>query len=122
MKTDHNNHISLLTDIRLGFLHFLPVGVVIFGYALVFGVLAVSSGLSVAEACLMSLTIFAGASQFIALPMIQEGATIWALTAMALVVNLRHLLYGLNIGKKYSDAGALRLMAVSFGKIGRAHV
>ena len=116
MSTNGNSRrYHFLTDIRLGFFHFLPVGVVIFGYALVFGVLAVSSGLSVAETCLMSLTIFAGASQFIALPMIQEGATIWALTAMALVVNLRHLLYGLNIGKKYSHAGALSLMAISFG-------
>ena len=88
---------------------------VIFGYAMVFGVLAVANGLSVSEACLMSLTIFAGASQFIALPMIKEGATVGALTAMALVVNLRHLLYGLNIGKKYSDAGTLKLMAVSAG-------
>jgi 4-azaleucine resistance transporter AzlC len=101
--------------VRLGFLHFLPVGIVIFGYALVFGVLAVNSGLAVAEACLMSLTIFAGASQFIALPMIQQGATIGALTAMALVVNLRHLLYGLNIGRKYPDAGTWKLLGVSLG-------
>ncbi len=114
-KAGNSVHISALSDIRLGFLHFLPVGTVIFGYALVFGVLAVNSGLSTAEACFMSLTVFAGASQFIALPMMREGATIWALTAMALVVNLRHLLYGLNIGKKYSDAGTLRLMGISLG-------
>ncbi len=40
-------HSTLLTDMRLGFLHFLPVGVVILGYALVFGVLAVNSGLTI---------------------------------------------------------------------------
>jgi 4-azaleucine resistance transporter AzlC len=108
-------HSTLFSDIRLGFIHFLPVGAVIFGYALVFGVLAVSSGLSVAEACLMSLTVFAGASQFIALPMIQKGATIWALTAMALVVNLRHLLYGLNIGRKYSNTATWKLLGISLG-------
>ncbi len=108
-------HSTLLTDMRLGFLHFLPVGVVILGYALVFGVLAVNSGLTIAQACLMSLTIFAGASQFIALPMIQKGSTIGALTAMALVVNLRHLLYGLNIGRKYPDAGTWKLLGISLG-------
>lgn len=106
---------GIRNDVLLGFVHFLPVGIVIFGYALVFGVLAVGSGLTVAEACLMSLTIFAGASQFIALPMIQKGATIWALTAMAFVVNLRHLLYGLNIGRKYQEAGTLKLLAISLG-------
>ena len=113
MEAGH--HTSILSDVRLGFLHFLPVGVVILGYALVFGVLAVSSGLTIAEACLMSLTIFAGASQFIALPMIQKGASIWALTAMALVVNLRHLLYGLNIGRKYREADTWKLLGVSLG-------
>lgn len=115
MTTKSRRSVSAFSDLRLGFIHFMSVGVVIFGYAIVFGVLAVASGLTTSEACLMSLTIFAGASQFIALPMIQEGATWWSLTAMALVVNLRHLLYGLNIGKKYSDAGTLKLMAVSFG-------
>ncbi|MDF1525202.1 MAG: AzlC family ABC transporter permease [bacterium] len=115
MENTQRKNITLWSDVRLGFLHFLPVGVVIFGYALVFGVLAVNSGLTVAEACLMSLTIFAGASQFIALPMIQEGATTWALAAMALVVNLRHLLYGLNIGRKYPDANTWKLLGVSLG-------
>jgi 4-azaleucine resistance transporter AzlC len=115
MAYSEQKNTTLWGDVRLGFLHFLPVGVVILGYALVFGVLAVNSGLTVAEACLMSLTIFAGASQFIALPMIQENASIWALTAMALVVNLRHLLYGLNIGRKYPDAGTWKLLGVSLG-------
>jgi len=108
-------HPSLLSDVRLGFLHFLPLGVVIFGYAVVFGLLAVGSGLSIAEACLMSITVFAGASQFIALPMIREGASIGSLTAMAFVVNLRHLLYGLNIGRKYAGAPAWKLLGVSLG-------
>jgi len=115
MDDNKQKSATMWSDIRLGFLHFLPVGVVIFGYALVFGVLAVNSGLTVAEACLMSLTVFAGASQFIALPMIQKGATIWALTAMALVVNLRHLLYGLNIGRKYSGTGTGKLLGISLG-------
>ncbi len=115
MPTNTKKATTPLSDVRLGFIHFLPVGVVILGYALVFGVLAVNSGLTVAEACLMSLTVFAGASQFIALPMIQKGATIWALTAMALVVNLRHLLYGLNLGRKYSDTDTWKLLGVSLG-------
>jgi 4-azaleucine resistance transporter AzlC len=114
---EHTKATSTLGDVRLGFTHFLPVGLVIFGYALVFGALAVGNGLSVAEACLMSLTIFAGASQFIALPMIQKGASIGALTAMALLVNLRHLLYGLNMGRKYSGAATWKLLGVSFGLV-----
>ena len=106
---------SVSSDVRLGFLHFLPVGIVIFGYAVVFGLLAVGSGLSTAEACLMSMTVFAGASQFIALPMIREGASIGSLAGMAFVVNLRHLLYGLGIGRKFGGAPSLKLLGVSLG-------
>lgn len=115
MGDDGYRNITLWADVKLGFLHFLPVGFVIFGYAIAFGILAVSSGLSISEACLMSLTVFAGASQFIALPMIQKGASIGALTAMALVVNLRHLLYGLNIGTKFAGASPPKLLGISLG-------
>jgi 4-azaleucine resistance transporter AzlC len=111
---DHFSH-PTWSDLRLGFVHFLPVGVVVFGYAVVFGLLARGSGLSIAEACLMSLTVFAGASQFISLPMIREGASIASLGAMAFVVNLRHLLYGLNIGRKFRGEPAWKLFGVSVG-------
>lgn len=103
------------TRIWQGFREFLPVGLVIFSYAVVFGVLAVNSGLRVLEACVMSLTVFAGASQFMALPMIKSGASVWALTAMALLVNMRHILYGLNIGKKFQGASPVKLLGLSFG-------
>jgi 4-azaleucine resistance transporter AzlC len=115
MGYDNRQTVTLWSDMRLGFYHFLPVGMVIFGYAVVFGLLAAGSGLTIAEACLMSLTVFAGASQFIALPMIQKGASIGALAAMAFVVNLRHTLYGLNIGRKFAGASTLKLLGVSFG-------
>ena len=98
-----------------GFRDFSPVGLIVFPYAIVFGALAVKNGLTVQEALLMSLTVFAGASQFLALPMIRDGATVMTLTSMALMVNMRHLLYGLNIGKKYSGASTLKLLGLSFG-------
>ena len=106
---------EFLIELRHGFRQFTPVGLVIFSYAVVFGILAVNSGLSIAEASLMSLTVFAGASQFLALPMIQSGASVGTLTAMALMVNMRHLLYGLNIGKKYEGAHPFKLLGLSFG-------
>ena len=117
MMKEQTKTTNAMTDLRLGFVHFLPVGVVIFGYGAVFGALAVNSGLSTAEACLMSLTVFAGASQFIALPMIREGASIGALVAMAFLVNLRHMLYGLNMGRKYSGAATWKLLGVSAGLV-----
>jgi len=104
-----------VAELRKGFYDFFPVGLVIFSYAIVFGILAVSSGLSIIESCAMSLTVFAGASQFMALPMINEGASVIALMTMALMVNMRHLLYGLNIGRKFASSSARTLLGVSLG-------
>ncbi len=104
---------------------FSPLALILFSYGAVFGVLAQKSGLSVGEASLMSLTVFAGASQFIALPMIRDGVSAWALVAMAFMVNLRHLLYGLSIGRLFHleghqggrHAGTGLLLALSHGII-----
>lgn len=106
---------SRLARFRRGFLDYLPLALLIASYGVVFGALAVRSGLSVAESCLMSLTVFAGASQFMALPLIREGSAAWTMVLLALMVNLRHLLYGLAIGRMFPRAGLLRLLVISFG-------
>jgi 4-azaleucine resistance transporter AzlC len=104
-----------LVELRRGFTDFIPVGLVIFAFAIVFGILAVSSGLSIPESCAMSLTVFAGASQFMALPMINKGASVLALMTMALMVNMRHLLYGLNIGRMFASSSTGTLLGISLG-------
>lgn len=65
------------------------------GYApigLAFGVLAQKAGLSVGEIGLMSLLVFAGSAQFIAVSMISGGAAAVPIILTTFVVNLRHLL------------------------------
>jgi 4-azaleucine resistance transporter AzlC len=66
-------------------LGFAPVG---FAY----GVLAIKAGLSPLNTLLMSLIVFAGSAQLIAVGMLAAGAPVLAVAATALVVNLRHLL------------------------------
>ncbi|MHB1652285.1 MAG: AzlC family ABC transporter permease [Desulfitobacteriaceae bacterium] len=73
---------------------------IIIGYAPVavtFGLLATQYGLTVWEAGLMSLLVFAGASQFIAIEMLHQGATIWMVTFTTLIVNIRHILMSLSM-------------------------
>lgn len=70
------------TPIVLGY---LPVG---FAY----GVLALKSGLSPLNTVLMSVLVFAGSAQLIAVGLLAAGATPMALAATTFVVNLRHLL------------------------------
>ncbi len=65
------------------------------GYAAIglpFGVLAGQTGLSVGQTALMSIIVFAGSSQFIAVSMIGSGAGILPIIITTFFVNLRHLL------------------------------
>jgi branched chain amino acid efflux pump len=64
---------------------YVPIG-------LAFGVLAQKAGLSLVEICLLSLLVFAGSSQFIAVSMLNAGSPILPIVLTTFMVNLRHLL------------------------------
>ncbi len=62
-------------------------------FGLIFGTLAAPSGLSPAAALAMSMCVFAGSSQFIALTLLASGTGLAVILLTTLVVNLRHALY-----------------------------
>jgi predicted branched-subunit amino acid permease len=66
-------------------LGYLPIG-------MAFGVLAQKAGLTPLQIGLMSILVFAGSSQFIAVSMLTGGASAPAIIATTFVVNLRHVL------------------------------
>ena len=72
----------------------LPMLVGAAPFGLIFGTLAAPSGLSAAGALAMSLFVFAGSSQFIALTLVASGSGLTVILLTTLVVNLRHALYG----------------------------
>ncbi|HET7629659.1 MAG TPA: AzlC family ABC transporter permease [Bacillales bacterium] len=71
--------------------------------ALTFGLLAKSTGLSLVEAVAMSLFVFAGAAQFMALNLIAIGTGAVEIVLATFVLNLRHLLLSATINEKSSD-------------------
>ena len=62
-----------------------------------FGVLARTSGFSLPMTCAMSLFVFAGGSQFLAVATIASGGTALAAVLGGIVLNARHLPYGLAV-------------------------
>lgn len=62
-------------------------------WGLVLGVAMVKSGLTVAQACGMTLVAYAGSAQLASLPLIAAGAPVWVIFATALVVNLRFVIF-----------------------------
>jgi len=69
----------------------LEVGAIPFG--IIFGALAVSSGISPVGAQAMSLFVFAGSAQFIATGLVTGGVSIPFIVLTTFVVNARHALY-----------------------------
>ena len=62
-----------------------------------FGVLAVAAGLSAAQACVMSLLVFTGGSQFAFVGVIASGGAATTATASALLLGARNTAYGFSV-------------------------
>src|SRR3954463_16053017 len=73
----------------------LAIGLATGAYAVSFGVLAVAAGLSVAQACAMSVLVFTGASQFTVVGVLGAGGGAAAAIAPALLLAARNGVYGL---------------------------
>ncbi len=106
-------HRSALRDLRRGGLAIAPLlpGVIVFG--LLYGVLGRQAGLTPFQVWAMSMTVFAGSAQFVAVGMWgANGALPIILTT--LVINLRHLLMGLSIGPHFQAASRRARAASAF--------
>lgn len=82
------------SEFRSGLVTSLPIALGYFPIAFSFGVAATRAGLSVAEAVMLSVVIFAGAAQFLALALITSGAPLLVSAVTLIAMNLRHLMYG----------------------------
>jgi predicted branched-subunit amino acid permease len=81
-----------------------------------FGAAAVSSGLSVWQACALSLLAFTGASQFALAGVVATGGSLLAGTAGAILLGSRNMLYGLRLADVLRPRGPARLL-VALGVI-----
>jgi len=79
-------------SVRDGFVGSLALVPSVFVYGTVFGGLAAQTGLTAAQVLGMSVLVFAGASQFVAVPMLAAGAPAVAIVVTTYVVNMRHYL------------------------------
>ncbi|MEE4263339.1 MAG: AzlC family ABC transporter permease [Desulfobacteraceae bacterium] len=89
-------------------LGYLPIG-------LAFGVLAQKAGLSPLQIGLMSIFVFAGSSQFIAVSMLAAGASIISIVATTFIVNLRHFLMSSALAVFLKNADPKKLTFFSYG-------
>jgi predicted branched-subunit amino acid permease len=92
-RSEHRRHAEFGEGIRDQF----SVAMGIAAWGLMTGVAMVQSGLSVLEALLMTLIVYAGSAQLAAVPMIAAGAPLWVILAAAFCVNLRFVVFSAHL-------------------------
>lgn len=80
-----------------GFKDGLPFLVIVVPFAMLFGVLATESGLSLFETMSFSVVVIAGAAQFTALQLLNDNAPAVVALLSALAVNMRLAMYSASI-------------------------
>ena len=91
--------------IKIAFTVTIPVMLGYLSVGIAFGLLFQKSGYNFLWAALMSLTVYSGAMQFIAINLLTSGVGIFEIALMTLFVNIRHIFYGLSFIDKFKDIG-----------------
>jgi len=83
-----------------GLLAAIPIALGYWPIAMAYGLLAKLVGLSLTECVAMSIIVFAGASQFMALNLLSTGVGAGEIVLATFLVNLRHFLMSASISEK----------------------
>ena len=84
---------------------------VLLGYlsiGMAFGLLLAGGGYPWWLALVMSLVMYAGAGQYMAVGLFAAGASLWEAVVAQLVVNARHMAYGVSMLRRFGHTGILR--------------
>lgn len=91
--------------LKKAFTDTLPVmaGYLVLGLG--FGILLRDKGYSALWALLMSVTIYGGSMQYVGVDLLAGGASLLSAAMLTLMVNARHIFYGISMVDKYRDMG-----------------
>ena len=100
--------------IKTGFMEALPLAIAIGAYGLSYGVLATQANFSLVSIVAMSLLVFSGSLQMVAVGMLAAGGSIVSVLITGVLLNLRNLLYGAALAEGIAPAKKWRWL-LAFG-------
>ncbi|MDO4523218.1 MAG: AzlC family ABC transporter permease [Eubacteriales bacterium] len=98
--------------LKAAFPYTLPVMAGYLFLGLGFGILLESKGYSFIWAFFMSVIIYAGSMQYAAIELLAAGAGFGYTAMMTLIIQIRHLFYGLSLIGKYKNTGKLKPLLI----------
>ena len=98
-----------LKTYQRAFVHTLPVmaGYIVLGLG--FGILLRVAGFGALWALFMSVFIYAGSMQYVGVSLLSSGAPLLTVAVTTLMVNARHLFYGISMIDRYRGTGIKKL-------------
>jgi 4-azaleucine resistance transporter AzlC len=96
----------------LAFKYSIPVLLGYLAIGMAFGLLMAGAGYPWWLSLVMSLVMYAGAGQYIAVGLFAAGTSLWEAVLVQLVVNARHMAYGLSMMKQFQKAGPYRFYLI----------
>ncbi|MCR2821038.1 AzlC family ABC transporter permease [Lederbergia panacisoli] len=103
------------TEFRRGLQEGMSIAIGYSPIALTFGLLAKTTGLTLFETILMSLVLYAGASQYIALNMFALGTGAVEMILTTFIVNIRHFLMSASLNEKVEEDVPWKKAIYAFG-------
>ncbi|MDO4276385.1 MAG: AzlC family ABC transporter permease [Eubacteriales bacterium] len=101
---------------RRGLKDGVPIGLGYFAVSFTFGMMAVSGGLTIWQAVLISLTNLTSAGQFAGLDIILMSGSYWEMALTQLIINLRYSLMSFSLSQKLRrDVPWAHRYVVAFG-------
>lgn len=93
------------SNMRYAWIKSIPVMCGYLFLGLAFGILLQQAGYSFLWALLISTVVYAGSLQFVLVSFLSGGASLPLVAAMTLLINSRHLFYGLSFVEKFKGMG-----------------
>lgn len=90
----------------------LPVLMGYLSIGIAFGLMLQSIGYNFIWAFFMSLTIYAGSGQYLGVSLLASAAGLGTVALMTLLINFRHLVYGLSMLEKFRGMGLRKLYMI----------
>lgn len=108
----HNKSNKLFEALHAAFPHTIPVltGFMVLG--MTYGVVMDSKGYGAIYAVLMSAIAFCGSMQFVAITLLTTVFNPFQAFMLSLLVNARHLFYGISMLDKYKGLGKIRFFLI----------
>lgn len=106
---------SIKREIKESIVFALPIVIGYFPIAMAFGLLSKNTSLSFRDTSLLSLLVYAGASQFMALDLISAGVSWGSIILATFLLNLRHMMMSASLAVEFRDIPKKYIPLISFG-------